>query len=189
MKLQKSNTDTKEFLQLSFQATKCCFACAQSSGMSSVCTTQALSWIRAKFLCCTNWGRRATETSRHDYTHVTGITEDQYCIKEEINKKTLPAPRSWLCPAAEMVPPQPRLHGVGFSLVWAFPWCVFLSWLHSLGMADAHRGWASWALHTSVVQQQWLQRESEKGYCSVIKTEFSPGTQLGDGAREAAAEV
>lgn len=125
MKLQKSNTDTKEFLQLSFQATKCCFACAQSSGMSRVCTAQALSWIRAKFLCCTNWGRRATETSRHDYTHVTGIIEDQYCIKEEINKKNpactpvLALPNSRDGPTTATSPWCGLFPGVGFSLVWA----------------------------------------------------------------------
>lgn len=40
-------------------------------------------------------------------------------------------------------------HSHASSMVRAFPWCVFLSWLCDLGMADAHRGSASWALHSS----------------------------------------
>lgn len=54
--------------------------------MSRACTAQAVSWIRPKFLClmycCTNWGGRVSETSRHDYTQVTAIIEGRYCRKK-----------------------------------------------------------------------------------------------------------
>lgn len=75
------------------------------------------------------------------------------------------------------------------AVVWASPWLEFLSQLHVLGTTDAPRGSASRALHASTAQQWWLQRGQEKVCCLVIKTEFPPGTQLGNGAGEAAVEI
>lgn len=104
-------------------------------------------------------------------------------MQKERNKQEKPTctlvlalPNSRDGPTTAMPPPWFGLFpGVCFS-----PGCVIWAWqMHTGAQHPEH----------CTVQQQWLQRESEKDYCSLIKTEFLPGTQLGDGEREAVAKV